>query len=66
MIFIDTGVWLYLFDERQDSAQREKAIAFAASIEEPVCTSDLIIAESHKWLIHHGRSRHQIWCHKGF
>ena len=55
MIFVDTVAWLYLFDRSQTSLERTKAVEFVSSINEALCTSDLVVAETYKWLIHHGR-----------
>lgn len=55
MIFVDTVAWLYLFDQQQTSAEGRKAKTFVKSLTEAMCTSDLVIAETHKWLVHHGR-----------
>ena len=58
MIFLDTVAWLYLVDENQNIREGQKAKAFMKSLREPLCTSDLIIAETYKWLIHHHRPTH--------
>ncbi len=59
MIFVDTVSWLYLFDKGQNNLEAKKAKRFIESLKEPLCTSDLIIAETYKWLLHHGRPQAQ-------
>jgi uncharacterized protein len=55
LIFVDTVAWLYLFDQRQDNHDVRKARNYVRQTNEALCTSDLVIAETYKWLIHHGR-----------
>jgi predicted nucleic acid-binding protein len=55
MIFLDAGAWLNLVDQNQNFQEMQKAKAFMLSLSEPLCTSDLIIAETYKWLIYHNR-----------
>ncbi|MBX9879590.1 MAG: PIN domain-containing protein [Candidatus Obscuribacterales bacterium] len=57
MIFVDTIAWIALFDADAASPYSEAAREFVASIEEPLVTSDLVIAETHKWLVYHGKSQ---------
>lgn len=56
MIFVDTVAWIALFDA-EASPLSESAREFVATIEEPLATSDLVIAEVHKWLVYHGKSQ---------
>jgi uncharacterized protein len=55
MIFVDTVAWLYLFDEQQDGEEARQARDFIKTLNQALCTSDMVISETHKWLIHHGR-----------
>jgi predicted nucleic acid-binding protein len=55
VIFVDTVAWLYLFDKGQGGENQKRALAFIGTNTEPLATSDLVIAETHKWLVHHGR-----------
>ncbi len=55
MIFVDTVAWLYLFDQNQSGVECQQAREFLDSVAEALCTSDLVIAETYKWLLHHNR-----------
>ena len=61
MIFVDTVSWLYLFDKGQNNPEARKAKQFIENISrtESLFTSDLIIAETFKWLMQHGRPVNQ-------
>ncbi len=48
-------MWLYLFDQNQSGFERRRAREFLDSVGEALCTSDLVIAETYKWLLHHSR-----------
>ena len=41
--------------QNQNIQEAQKAKVFMRSLKEPLCTTDLIIAETYKWLIHHNR-----------
>ena len=56
MIFVDAVAWIYIYDSSQPADQRDRALSVIKRAKERFCTSDLIIAETHKWLTHHGRS----------
>lgn len=56
MIFVDAVAWIYIYDSSQPAAQRNLAMSVVKRTKERFCTSDLVIAETHKWLCHHGRS----------
>lgn len=57
MIFVDTVTWIALFDADLASPLSEAARTYLETIEEPLVTSDLVIAETHKWLVYHGKSQ---------
>lgn len=57
MIFVDTVTWIALFDADLTSPLAESARAYLETVEEPLVTSDLVIAETHKWLVYHGKSQ---------
>ena len=53
MIIVDTSAWIFLFENKKNE-NSVKAKNFYAAIREPLAVTDLIIEETHKWLIHHG------------
>jgi uncharacterized protein len=55
MIFVDTVAWLHLFDAQKRGTEQLAARQFLTSNKEGLCTSDLVISETHKWLVDHGR-----------
>lgn len=55
MIFIDTAAWLNIVDDGQNPHDIKKAKGFLSATTDTLCTSDLVIGETYKWLIHHGR-----------
>lgn len=57
MIFVDTVTWIALFDADAASPLASSARAYLETVEEPLVTSDLVIAETHKWLVYHGKSQ---------
>ncbi len=57
MIFVDTSAWIFLVDDRQDSTLSKQAKRFANSCRSKFCTSDLVVAETHKWLVQKGRPK---------
>jgi predicted nucleic acid-binding protein len=59
LIFVDTVAWLYLFGKGQQDPQVQKARQFIQVLQQPLCTSDLVVEETHKWLVHHGRPTSQ-------
>ena len=54
MILVDTGSWLYVLDPRSSgkTADQMQALAYFEKLNERIGTTDLIIAETHKWLLH--------------
>lgn len=67
MIIVDTSAWIYLFQKKQSGVQQRQAKEFYHSIEEPLFVTDLIIEETHKWLVHHGNPPTQcLEIAKGF
>jgi len=57
MIYVDTVAWIALFDADTNSPLSEAARTYIETIEEPLVTSDLVVAETHKWLVYHGKSQ---------
>ncbi len=53
MIIVDTCAWIYLFDKKSTGKCSIEAKQFYASNKEPLAVTDLIIEETHKWLVHH-------------
>lgn len=53
MIFVDTSAWIFLFDERQQSKEAKQANTFYRENTKLCVVNDLIIEETHKWLVHH-------------
>lgn len=56
MIIVDTSAWIFLFENKVNK-NSIKAKKFYDTICEPLVVTDLIIEETHKWLIHHGFPR---------
>lgn len=55
MIFVDTNVWLCIWDDRQNPSDSRRVKEFFRNATEPFATSDLIVAETYKWLLHKER-----------
>ena len=53
MIIVDTCSWIYLFEKKSVGKCSAEAKHFYASNKEPLAITDLIIEETHKWLVHH-------------
>lgn len=53
MIIVDTSAWIYLFNNRSTGKSSIEAKEFYAANKEPLAITDLIIEETHKWLVHH-------------
>lgn len=53
MIFVDTSAWIYLFDQRRGGREAVLASEFYLSNKKSLAITDLILEETHKWLIHH-------------
>lgn len=53
MIIVDTCAWIYLFDKKSTGKCSIEAKQFYTSNKEPLVVTDLIIEETHKWLVHH-------------
>src|SRR5437870_2606498 len=53
MILVDTSAWIYLFDQRRGGKEAALALEFYHSNGKSLAITDLIIEETHKWLIHH-------------
>ena len=53
MIFVDTSAWLFLFDQRRGGPESPLAREFYKRNNQPFAVHDLIIEETHKWLMHH-------------
>lgn len=53
MIFVDTSAWIFLFDQRRGGQEAMQARYFYQLNKEPLAVTDLIVEETHKWLIHH-------------
>lgn len=63
MIFVDTGAWLSLMDDRQDpSAARAAQGVLDACAGRGLVTSELIAAETYKWMLHHDRPFTKRFC----
>ena len=58
MIIVDTSAWIYLFGKKL-SENSQKARQFFDNNSEPLVVTDLIIEETHKWLVHHGHPQKQ-------
>lgn len=56
MIFVDTSAWLFLMDDRQNHSNASVARAFFRSRGgQALVTSELIAAETYKWMMQHDR-----------
>lgn len=53
MIIIDTSAWIFLFENKMNETTII-AKKYYEAIREPIVVTDLIIEETHKWLVHHG------------
>lgn len=53
MIFIDTSAWICLFDKRPTEKLSIAAKQFFSINTGTLAVTDLIIEETHKWLVHH-------------
>jgi predicted nucleic acid-binding protein len=53
MIIVDTSAWIFLFDQRRGGQEAIQARQFYQRNKEPLAVTDLIVEETHKWLIHH-------------
>lgn len=56
MILVDTGAWIYLFEKKPNEINSLKAREFFQNNHEILAITDLIIEETHKWLIQHNFS----------
>lgn len=54
LIIVDTSAWIFLFQKKQSEERQLKAKEFYKTNKEPLYVTDLIIEETHKWLVHHG------------
>jgi Predicted nucleic acid-binding protein, contains PIN domain len=54
MIFVDTSAWLFLMDDRQELSNRRAAQGVVGT-GIALVTSELIAAETFKWMLHHDR-----------
>ncbi len=54
MILVDTSAWIFLFDQRRGGPEAIQASHFYRQNKEPLAVTDLIVEETHKWLVHHG------------
>lgn len=54
MIIVDTSAWIYLFEKNPGEKNNLKAKQLYERNTEPLVVTDLIIEETHKWLVHHG------------
>lgn len=54
MIIVDTSAWIFLFQKNSNEKNSQKAKDVFKKRREPFAVSDLIIEETHKWLVHHG------------
>lgn len=52
MIIVDTSAWIYLFDNKSTGTSK-KAKQFYSLNRDTLAVTDLIIEETHKWLVHH-------------
>lgn len=57
MILVDTSAWIFLFDQRRGGKESLQAREFFQSNKKPLAVTDLIIEETHKWLVHHAFPR---------
>ena len=55
MIFVDTGAWLCLLDDRQEPEKIRVAHAYYNAAPEPFVTSELIASETYKWMLFRDR-----------
>jgi predicted nucleic acid-binding protein len=55
MIFVDAGAWLCLLDDHQDPANVRVARSYFKTAPNPFATSDLIAAETYKWMLFRDR-----------
>lgn len=55
MIFVDTSAWLPLMDERQDPLAARAVRGVLDVSAGGLATSELIVAETYKWMLHHDR-----------
>lgn len=53
MIIVDTSAWIFFFDERKGGSEAECLSQFLQKCPYKLLTTDLIIEETHKWLVHH-------------
>ncbi|MCE5317225.1 MAG: PIN domain-containing protein [Parachlamydia sp.] len=53
MIIVDTSAWICLFERPSSTSHHQAAKRFHIANKDPLAVSDLIIEETHKWLIHH-------------
>lgn len=53
MIFVDTSAWIFLFDQRRGGKEAISAQEFYQRNTRPLVVTDLILEETHKWLVHH-------------
>lgn len=53
MIIVDTCAWIYLFEKKSTGKYSIEAKQFYASNKDSLAVTDLIIEETHKWLVHH-------------
>lgn len=59
LIIVDTSAWILLFQKRNHGDLHKKAKLFYETCKEEFCVTDLIIEETHKWLVHHGHPPQQ-------
>lgn len=54
MIIVDTSAWIFLFQKKSSGENSQKAKEFYQRNRKTLAVTDLIIEETHKWLVHHG------------
>jgi hypothetical protein len=57
MILVDTSAWIFLFDQRRGGKESKEAALYFQKNTRPLAVTDLIIEETHKWLVHHAFPR---------
>lgn len=61
MIIVDTSAWLCLFDKNAIGTESKLAKQYYESNKDTLLVTDLIIEETHKWLVHHAFPPKNAW-----
>lgn len=56
MVIVDTSAWIHWFNRNDTSNSAKAIVKYLENCRNELVTTDLIIEETHKWLIHHSHN----------